>query len=229
MRGIYYSNTGLNAVQYKINTVAGNLANINTNGYKQQNASFSTFMEVLWPLDQDTSTILSHGVAPDITTIDMRSGTIIETRRNLDFAIDGEGYFKLQTPDGIRYSRSGSFFSDRLSYLVDSEGNKVLSESGPIRIVNGKPDKAFQIVSFREKQYVEKSGENLFSAAPEAQVYTLQEAKVKSGFIETANVDIIAGINDLLASIRWFQMNSRVLSVQDELLKKSTEEVGSLK
>ncbi|MBZ4686960.1 MAG: flagellar basal-body rod protein FlgF [Clostridiales bacterium] len=230
LRGIYASNTGLNAIQYKIDTVSHNLANVNTPGFKEQKTSFTTFKEALLTINgEETIGDISHGAQPGKTKTDFTLGNFKETGRKLDFAVKGDAFFVLQTPDGFKYTRSGSFQKDRDGYLVDKKGNRVLGVAGAIRITKGKPDQKFRLVAFQNKDYLVKTGENLYNAAPQAGVYPAEKTDVLQGYLETSNVDVIENVSDLIISARNYSLNSRALTVQDRILGKTVNEVGTIK
>ena len=101
------------AQQYRFENISNNLANINTNGFKKSVISFDK------ALSQNS-----------ISSIDLSPGPIVHTGNKLDIALEGTGFFKIQTSEGIRYTRDGAFTLDTDGQLTTRSGNPVLGENG---------------------------------------------------------------------------------------------------
>ncbi|QQY79167.1 flagellar basal-body rod protein FlgG [Keratinibaculum paraultunense] len=141
MRALWTAATGMRAQQLNIDVIANNLSNVNTTSYKTSRAEFKdlfyTNLKRNNIVDEEGRPVnleVGHGVMPAATKKDFRNGSFIETNGTLDLAIDGEGFFMVQLPNGdTRFTRDGSF---KLSVegdegtLVNSEGYIVLSEDG---------------------------------------------------------------------------------------------------
>ncbi|WP_352404943.1 flagellar basal-body rod protein FlgG [Sporanaerobacter acetigenes] len=139
MRAMWTAATGMRAQQLNIDTIANNLSNVNTTAYKTQRAEFKDLFYANMKRSNLTddqgrpvNLEVGHGVMPTATKRDFRTSSFIETQNPYDVAIDGEGFFAIELPNGdIRYTRDGSF---KLSIdgdegkLVTSEGYTVLSE-----------------------------------------------------------------------------------------------------
>ncbi|NLW22187.1 MAG: flagellar basal-body rod protein FlgG [Tissierellia bacterium] len=139
MRAMWTAATGMKSQQFNIDTIANNLSNVNTTGYKTQRAEFKdlfyTNLKRTNIVDEEGRPVnleVGHGVMPVATKRDFRPGSFIETNGTFDFAIDGEGFFAVMLPNGeIRYTRDGSFklsVDGDEAMLVTSEGYIVLSE-----------------------------------------------------------------------------------------------------
>jgi flagellar basal-body rod protein FlgF len=217
IRGIYCANTALNAMEQKINTIADNLANVNTGGFKQEEISFKSFIAE------------RYGVTPAARKIDFSMGSLIETGRELDFAINGEdAFFKVNTAQGDRYIRQGSFSCDESGYLVDKNGHKVAGLSGEVRMVNGKPDQDFYLATIANKADLIRT-EAGFMVADPAGVVQINNVKVLQGQLEGANVDLAYNLTEMISTARNYALNSKIIMYQDEMLKKAADEIGSLK
>lgn len=152
IRSLWTAATGMKAQQLNIDTISNNLANVNTNGYKTQRAEFKDLLYVSIKktnLRDDggapVNLEVGHGVMPSATTRDFRKGSLIETQNDLDFAIDGEGFFAVVLPnEQVRYTRDGSFklsVDGDEAMLVTSDGYLVLNEDdSEIIIENGMKD-----------------------------------------------------------------------------------------
>jgi flagellar basal-body rod protein FlgG len=137
------------AQQWRLDAVANNLANVDVNGFKRDVTSFKAFPEMLMRRMGDDG-VFQHplgslDVAPIIGTLgtgvelnelftDFQQGALKETQSDFDFALDGQGFFAVQTPQGERYTRNGNFVLGMEGYLLTKEGFQVLGENGPIRV-----------------------------------------------------------------------------------------------
>lgn len=232
IRGLYISNTGLNASQRALDKVAGNLANANTTGYKQQTVAHSTFKEAL--LTRNRKSVIgetTHGVKLDEIRNDFTQGSIQKTDRALDFAINGDAFFTVQLPNGgYQYTKDGSFHMDRDGFLVNDNGYYVQGEAGPLTVDdNNELNQGFALTSFTNKDLLRKEGENLYSNNNNANANRADQIPVMKGYLETSNVDIAKNMSDMLLHSKYMSFNSRVLNVQDKILEKSVSEVGSVR
>lgn len=149
VKGIFTAASGMKAMQYKINTVSNNLANVDTMGYKKDVSCFKAFPEMrMSRKDDDGVTILpigSYDIRPIVGRLgtgvehnevytQFEQGSLKETSNPFDLALQGKGFIAVQTPDGERYTRNGSFLLDKEGYLVTKDGYKVLGEDGPIKL-----------------------------------------------------------------------------------------------
>lgn len=152
IRGLYTAASGMVMEQTRNDTIANNLANVNTTGYKKDVAVFRTFPEMLlWRLtDADKSQAkaaaaeqapkpaligsMGTGVRVDGIFQVHSLGALRQTGATLDLALGGEGFFVVSTPQGERYTRNGSFSLDEEGYIVTTEGRRVLGRRGAIRV-----------------------------------------------------------------------------------------------
>ncbi|MDR1617798.1 MAG: flagellar basal-body rod protein FlgF [Treponema sp.] len=158
IRGWYTGASGMRAQQWRLDAVANNLANVDTDGYKEDVAAFKAFPELLLRRLNDDGVYLqpfgSADAAPVIGTMGtgvelnelytrFEQGAMKETQSDFDLALDGEGFFAVATPRGERYTRNGSFQLGKEGYLETKEGFPVLGEKGPLRVTanNFKVDK----------------------------------------------------------------------------------------
>ncbi|GHU01030.1 flagellar basal body rod protein FlgG [Spirochaetia bacterium] len=149
IRGWYTAASGMRAQQWRLDAVANNLANVDTDGYKKDQAAFKAFPELLMRRMEDDGVYLNPFGSGDMAPIVGRLGTGVElnelytnfeqgapkeTQSDFDFALDGKGFFTVATPWGERYTRNGSFQLGKEGYLETKEGYPVLGENGPISV-----------------------------------------------------------------------------------------------
>ena len=142
IRGIYTAASGMIAEALRNDTISNNLANANTTGYKKDIAVTKDFASLLIQRINDgpqAPTIGSLGtgsVVDEVATI-QNAGSLRQTGNDLDFAIEGQGFFAVQTPNGVRYTRDGSFSRDSAGRLVTQDGYPVLAQNGGVIRLNG--------------------------------------------------------------------------------------------
>jgi flagellar basal-body rod protein FlgG len=149
VKGIYTAASGMRAQQWRLDSVGNNLANLNTDSYKREQASFKANPEMLLRRTGDDGVFLnpfgSHDNAPIIGKlgtgvelnelyVDFSQGAFKETENDYDLALDGGGFFVVTTPYGERYTRNGGFQLGKEGFLETKEGYPVLGQNGPIRI-----------------------------------------------------------------------------------------------
>lgn len=146
MRALWTASTGMKSQQTNIDIISNNLSNVNTTAYKGQRAEFKDLLYVTMKENNRNEGVgrpvnleVGHGVGMVATTRDFKTGGLMETQNNLDVAIEGKGFFKVQMPDkSIKYTRDGSFkisVDEGVSSLVTSDGYFILDENdAPIEI-----------------------------------------------------------------------------------------------
>lgn len=232
MRGIYLGNTGMVTEQLRQESLAQNLAHVGTPGYKREVVVLEPFPEVLLqrlgavPRERPLRTpvgFTNWGVAAGATATDYAPGPLKETGRELDFACAGEGFFTVETPAGIRYTRDGSFFWNAEGNLVTSRGDYVLGRTGRLVKTEDAPPGPFLITNFAAPQYLEREADNLFSAPPAAGAEEVTAPQVLQGYLEQANLDLAAEMTNFLAAFRAYEASQRLLQAEDGLLAKAGE------
>lgn len=149
LRGMYTGAAGMVAQMHQMDVIANNLANVDKTGYKEDTSIFKAFPEMLIRRANDDGTVKlpigSYDVMPMVgklgTGVELNEvftrfnqGALKQTHNNLDLALDGKGFFVIDTPDGLRYTRNGSFIINKEGILVTKEGYRVMGEKGEIRI-----------------------------------------------------------------------------------------------
>ncbi len=134
--GIYAASTGLLARTQELDLAANNLANANTSGFRGERVSFKTQMMTA-SSNASTRAVSSFGVLGSPRT-DFSQGSLQQTGNPLDLALEGSGFFAVQAPTGVQYTRNGNFHLTKDGALVTAQGFPVLGDRGPITLPQGR-------------------------------------------------------------------------------------------
>jgi len=227
LKGIYTAASGMVAEMTRAEVLANNLANVNTNGYKGDLAVNKSFGDLLLSkIEQGDANQLVGGVGSGVFVDQIAPvflpGSYRDTGNNLDVALEGEGFFTLQTPQGERYTRDGAFSLNSEGYLVTREGYLVLGENGPLQV---KDLDKLRIMDFPDKTVLQKEGNNIWSATGPGQDLG-DAARVRQGTLEGSNVNIISEMVNLIAAARAYELSQKMIQTQDASLDKAVNEVG---
>ncbi len=208
--------------------ISNNLANINSIGFKRD----AVFEKVLNDASENTEGRMAAAV-------DFSQGALRETQNVMDAALQGPGFFTVQTPDGILYTRNGHFNISPDGDWILGQDQLVMGENGPINIA-GKDVKisgsgevfidnvykdTLQVVNFENPQQLIKYGHGFFMAKENA-VAVEGSADIKQGFLEESNVNPIQEMVLLMTTLRYFEADQKALQSQDEVLRLAVNEVG---
>jgi len=258
MRALHTAATGMMAQELNVQVISNNIANMRTTGYKRQRVEFQDLLyEHVSRIGSQTSTQgnklpvgidLGGGVKTVGTPRLMTQGTLSQTGNDLDIAIRGEGFFKIQMPDGTyTYTRDGSFQMDAQGRVVTAQGNPVqptitipqnasgitINAQGQLSVTlpgSTTPTTVGQIglTRFINKAGLNPIGDNLFTDTPASG--TPQDGIANTdGFgdmqqsnLEQANVEVVSEISDLIAAQRAYEMNAKVVSAADQMLQSTS-------
>jgi len=246
MKALYTAATGMNAQQTRLDNIANNLANVNTTAYKKQSAAFEDlfYEEVESNGGPEAQKVqVGGGVKLASTNRDFSGGALVKTSSALDFAIEGEGFFALETVEGeARYSRDGSFRTDSDGVLVNSQGLRVagdisvpeehnglvLKEDGTLAAlsIDGSGEEILgqlELVRFTNPGGLEALGGNLYmqsEASGDPQVLELgTTTNVRQYYLEGSNVDIASELIGMIEAQRAYELTSKVVQAADENLQ----------
>jgi flagellar basal-body rod protein FlgG len=225
-RGLYIAASGMLSELVRQDQISNDLANASTPGYKADRSTQKSFQDLLLDNTQTGESVGSLGLGAQIDSIvtDFSPAPMRQTGEALDFAIDGEGFFGLQTPQGTRYTRNGQFSTNASGTLVSSLGYPVLSQSGgTIRVGSGGKVDADRVGVFAVPNAV-KQGESLFTGSSGGQA----PGKARGGVLEGSGADPARSMVDMIASFRAFEAGQRVIRTLDETLQKATTQVGQI-
>lgn len=255
IRGLYTAVSGMITLENKQNTIANNMANSNTTGFKSDELGLKSFKEVM--LSNRDKVVggqnvkqklgkLALGVETDTVDTVFTQGDFKKTDKMGDFAIDGRGFFTVQRGNERLYTRDGSFRVGTDGTLTTTTGDKVLgvnstngriepifvgnskfklSEEGMLEI-DGKTNYNILTVDFEDYKSLDKVGDNYYRGNnPIKNV----DVKVNQGYQELSNVDITDAMVDMLSVMRSFETNQKFVSMMDESLGKAANEIGQVR
>jgi flagellar basal-body rod protein FlgG len=213
------------AEQARQDLLAHDLANASTPGYKADRVSSKSFGEMLLHDTRTGRTIggLGLGTQIDQQVTDTSPGPLRDTGEPLDFAVEGEGFFSVQTSNGVRYTRDGQFSASARGTLVTAAGNDVLGAGGaPVRVGSDGhvAAAAIGVVALTNPR---REGDTLFTGTAAGTA----AGTVRPGALEGSAVDPVHTMVEMLGSLRSFESGQRVISTIDSTLAKATNQVGS--
>jgi flagellar basal-body rod protein FlgG len=225
-RGLYIAASGMLAEMVRQDQITNDLANASTPGYKADRSTQKSFGDILLANTVDGQTIGPLGLGAHIDRIvtDATPAPARETGEPLDFAVVGEGWFGVQTPQGTRYTRNGQFAVSPQGTLIDGMGNQVMGKGGGTVAVgkDGKVDPRqlgiFNLTGIR------KIGNSYVTGA----VGGAATGTVRQGALEGSNADPARSMVDMIASFRAFESGQRVIRTIDETLAKASNVVGGM-
>ena len=223
-RGLYIAASGMLSEMQRQDLIANDLANASTPGYKADRTAQHSFDEMLLANQRTGAPVgaLGSGVSIARQVTDLSPQALRETGEPLDFAITGDGFFGVQSGDGLRFTRNGRFMADGNGRLTDQMGNLVVGRNGePVSVnADGTVDPG-QLGVFNV-QNARKAGEGLFTGAAGGPA----EGQVRSGALESSGVDAARTMVDMIASLRAFEAGQRVITTIDSTLQKAANDVG---
>ena len=255
INSLWIAKTRMSAQQTQLDVISHNLANVSTTGYKRNNAVFEDLIyQNLRQVGAQTSEEnqlptglhLGLGVRTVATSRNFTQGSLQQSSNSLDVAINGNGFFEVNLPDGtIGYTRDGSFQLDAQGRLVTSGGLPVangitvpqgatsisISESGVVSATiagNPQPQQLGQLAmsSFINAAGLQPVGQNMYkesaaSGAPQqGQPGTNGLGVMRQGFLETSNVNVVEELVTMIQTQRAYEMNSKAIQTSDQMLAK---------
>jgi flagellar basal-body rod protein FlgG len=224
--GIFNLIDGSMTQQLRFETIANNMANSNTNGFKKDIISFSEALET----QSNSST-------------DFSQGPIRFTGNELDVALSSKGFFKIETSNGIRYTRDGAFSVNAEGFLVTGNRDVVLGENGPITaeggevhigrdgqvMVNNESMDKILVVDFDEPQLLRKEGGSYYSYQGEnIGISTVPDAEIQHKYLESSNVNPTQEIIEMIQTYRSFEAVEKGIQYIDALTNEMVNDFGTV-
>ena len=258
MRALNTAATGMQAQQLNVEVIANNIANMNTTGFKRQRAEFQDLLyqnvERMGVTSSDAGTIVPTGVqvgvgvkAGSVYRV-TEQGSFTQTQNPYDVAIQGEGYFIVQLPDGRdAYTRAGNFSLSADGQIVTEDGFTVapgisvppdavgisINRQGVVQAImaDGSAPQdlgALEMARFVNPAGLEAIGDNAFLETPASGTANrglpgqVGFGTVMQNFLEASNVNAVTEISALITAQRAYEMNSKVITTTDEMLRSTT-------
>jgi flagellar basal-body rod protein FlgF/flagellar basal-body rod protein FlgG len=226
--GYYAASTALMSRTQALDTIANNLANVSTAGFRASHNVFSSHLataddEQLSTLNEDAN---DYGILSG-TRLDSTQGALVPTGNDLDFAVQGAGYFEVQAASGPVYTRGGNFKVSPQKQLVTAAGDPVLGDNGgPITVVGqpvsvssdgtisvgGAISGKLKVVEFAPSVQVQSAGGTYYTA-PAGTAVASPDSKVRQGMLESSNVNPITSVVELINAQREVESMRRALSM----------------
>jgi flagellar basal-body rod protein FlgG len=257
---LHVARTGLDAQNARMQVIANNLANVNTTGFKRDRANFATLAyQLVTPPGSPSSSEnkyavglnLGTGVALSGTARIDTQGTLATTGNALDMAIQGDGYFQVQMPDGrTGYTRAGNFSLSAEGKVVTGDGMPVLPEiqmpenasgvtigaDGTISATVAGQAEAVEIGKIELARFVNPAGlqaiggnlllESGASGTPQVGAPGSEgRGAVRSGALEASNVNVVEELVDMIETQRAYEVNSKMIQATDEMLRNANQQL----
>jgi len=254
LRSLWIAKTGMESQQLNIDVISHNLANVSTNGFKRSRPVFEdliyqTLRQPGAQASQQTQVPsglqIGSGARPVATERIFLQGNLQQTGNSLDMAVQGNGFFQVQLPDGtLAYTRDGSFQvnsegtvvtangdvlqpqitvpSDALSVSIAQDGTVTITQPNNVSVTQG----PIQLTSFINPAGLQSVGDNLYletvaSGTPNTSNPGLNGlGTLQQGFVETSNVNVVEELINMIQAQRAYEINSRSIQASDQMLQR---------
>lgn len=240
LKGIYKAASGMIPRVKQQEVRANNIANASTPGFKKDSIflkELDAVQQATLPKKSDWQTSMIDQVYTDYT-----QGGFGRTDNVLDLAIEGSGFFVLESPEEgtLQYTRNGNFAVDTDGFMVNSEGMRVLGDGGPIEVGSGTVDindsgevlvdgstvGRVQVVDFPDKSALVKVGSSGFAVDESVESEPAASFSIKQGYLEQANINVVKEMVGMIIALRHFESGAKALQSQDESLTTLFNQVG---
>lgn len=265
VKGFYNLASGMLTQRRNLDVISSNMANVSTPGFKGDQLISSTFGEEMMSRTGNTDKSNPVGLAdvtmariPRETVTNYEQGNMRETGKNLDLAIQGDGFFQIQIDGQIRYTRAGSFNLNNDGFICAQDGGLLMGANGPIQVFNpqaGEATKDGTIIDpiFQAENITvnaaggvhDSNGNYIDQIALVTVMDTSQLVKdgvyftgggaalpangaILQGTLEESNVDALQSMVSMIESERHLQSAAQVLKMYDQMLAKATTEIGRI-
>lgn len=249
LRSFYIATTGMLSQRSKMDVIINNITNSDTSGYKKDQVITRSFDDLLLDRLNDPSILNRNtyvggqntGIYVDELVTDFASGPMEDTGLQTDLAINGEGFFSIQTPQGVRYTRNGNFQVDANGNLLTQDGYYVLGENGGMInvgtgafsvksdgsiFVGGRQAGKLLIARFTNTDVLRKAGGNLYYPYNGEQPTAIQNPAIAQGMLEGSNLNIGREMSEMLMTNRVYESNQRILRMVDESLSRTVNDIA---
>ena len=241
-------NTSLLNLSYQVaayrsmDVIANNLANLSTPGYKREGVQFEEVLQQMKPAEGQRGTQTLSFVKDAGVTRDLSGGRLESTGAPFDLALNGSGYFVVQTAQGERYTRNGHFTLNADGIVVTESGDPVLGDGGPINITTDDGDISFgadgtisgkqgqlgklRLVDFANPRGLVKQGDSLYSTSQTAN--PSDTATVSQGMLESSNVQPVVEISRMIEIMRAYEATSQLEQNTSDMKRQAIQKLGAV-
>jgi flagellar basal-body rod protein FlgF len=235
--GMYAALSGNLSAMRRLDVIANNLANASTPGYKGDQIQFESVLANV------KNTTDGPVFSSERFSTDFSAGSLQKSDNPLDVALDGEGFFAVNTPQGTAYTRQGNFHRSADGKLVNADGYEVQGKNGgAISVAGNRIDiganglvttdgvagGTLATVDFPKPYALNKAGGGLFLPAdPQAQT-TASNAAVKQGYVETSNVKVVVEMARMIEASRYFESCAKAVKSYDDMAAKAANDLGKV-
>lgn len=258
IRSLWIAKSGLDAQQTQLDVTSNNLANVSTNGFKRARAVFEDLLYQTLRQPGASSSAqtqipsglqIGTGVRPVATERNFTQGNLTQTGNSLDIAIQGEGFFQIQLPDGtLGYTRDGAFQKDSQGQIVTANGyplspaitlpsnaiSVTVGTDGVVTVLqSGSPTPVqvgqIQLASFVNNGGLQSMGQNLYLETASSGTATPNTpgtngvGLLNQGYVETSNVNVVEELVNMITTQRAYEINSRAIQTSDQMLARLTQ------
>lgn len=224
-----------------MDVIANNLANMSTPSFKREAVKFEELVVQVPPSEGETGVQRISFVADNGVVRDLNEGRLENTGATFDVAINGNGFFAVQTPNGERYTRNGHFTLDGAGQLVTSTGETVMGDGGAITItaedgqinissdgtVSGRQGQIskLKLVDFADERALVKEGNNLY--VTDQQPTAATGYRLAQGTLEASNVQPVIEISKMIDVMRAYQATASLTESHEQLLREAIDKLGA--
>ena len=256
VKGLYTAYTGMIIEQKKMDRLTNNLANADTNGFKKEGMTATSFADQLAIRIKDTSSMLVPKKMGDITFgakvgetyIDWSIGSFQVTDNMHDFAIEGNGFFRISYTDkagqtSVKYTRDGAFAVDRDGYMRTKDGDYVLNQAGgriqidPSQeftidsqrnlLQNGQIVGNIGVVDIADYSFLQEYGENMYDLVEGGQEVNTNTAVIQ-GALEKSNMNVVDEMVEMITVARAYEANQKMIQTIDTTIEKAVNQIGKV-
>ncbi len=231
LKGISLAARSMKNQTLRQDVLSNNLANVNTEGFKKDISLFTR--------RANGNNRSESGVR---VATSFKQGPLTRTDRQMDVAMQGEGFFVIETGEGERYTRRGVFVRDSEGYMVTPEGNQVVSTGGDLQLppgkvtisgegtveVNDQPVGRIKVVRFDDSSALQKIGSSMFRAEAGNSPTEMDTAEINmvQGFVEESNVNVIQEMTEMIRALKAYEISQKAIKANQEVIQMITGKVG---
>ena len=223
-----------------MDVIANNLANADTPAFKRESATFQECVEQMQPAEGETGSQPVSFVKDAGTARDLSQGHMSVTNSQFDFAINGKGYFTIQTANGPRYTRNGHFTMDGAGRLTTQDGGALQGDGGDVAVapedgdihvaadgtisgLKGQIGK-LKLVDFDDDSALVKQGSSLYSTTQQSK--DVETPSIQQGAIEASNVQPVIEISHMIQVMRAYQATANLTQSQEDLMRNAIDKLS---